>query len=130
MERVYYIDGESFLRMMVEKGLKTQGLDCYTAENTLDGLYQVTDVAPDLVVYDLETDFQEHKSMMAELSTSSQIPVGAVGFEDKIQREHREFCEAHKIPLLFKPLSAQTLLEDFQALRDAFIEMRKEGAAQ
>jgi DNA-binding response OmpR family regulator len=126
METIYYIDGEAFLRMMVEKRAQAHGLTCYTAENILDGSYMVRDVSPDLVIFDLNTDFQAHRELLLDLVRDTQIPVGVVGFLDEIPAEIAEFCQDHRLPMLAKPLSAQTLIEDFLSLKEQFIALRSE----
>lgn len=115
MQRLFYIEGESFLRMMMEKLCKLHQIECYTLENTNEGSYIIHDFAPDLLVVDLLTVEEGGWDVIEEIISGAQIPVVCVGFPDQLGEVSRQRLEQFGLPLVEKPLSSQTIIEQLKS---------------
>lgn len=78
LKKIFYIEKEEFLRSMMEFALKDRGGEVYTVPTILNNFYLLDDLAPDLIIFDVETA-RDH---LLELSKySSKAILVAVGSE-------------------------------------------------
>lgn len=78
LKKIFYIEKEEFLRSMMEFALKARGCEIYTVATILNNFYLLDDLAPDLIIFDVETT----RNQILELSKySAKAILVAVGSE-------------------------------------------------
>jgi response regulator RpfG family c-di-GMP phosphodiesterase len=121
MRSVYWVDQESFLRMMVEKTLKLAEIEIYTTASVDNDAYIIKDISPDLLVWDVSTLKELGAEVFNEIVKTTQIPVGLVGFPDQFDDELKILLAGLELPILEKPLSSITLVDQLEEMRERFL---------
>ena len=105
MKKLFYVESDQVLRKSFELRLKESSWELYTLENMEEFSFRFEDFQASMLL--LSDNFYRDEQVQKLLSTS-QIPVGFVGFE-KINNEEVK-------PLLKKPIdimNLETLLDNF-----------------
>lgn len=121
MRGVFWVDQESFLRMMVDKTLKLAGIEIHSVESAEASVYIIKDLNPDLLVWDIVTLKEEGAEVLKQIMETTQIPVGLVGFPDQYDESIRELLPNANVPFLEKPLSSLTLVDQLIQMREHFL---------
>lgn len=110
MARILIIDDSSFQRGIIRKTLAQAGYETVEAKNGRDGLQQVLDAGPDLILLDLVMPEMDGFAVLTELQNQqNRIPV--VVLTADIQEITREQCLAlGAAGFLNKPVKTEDLI--------------------
>lgn len=114
LPEVFYLEREAFLRMLLEKFAKIQGVEVYTHDGQEDPHYLISDLRPKRLFIDAQT-YLEQGALWSELDLSgTEIPVVWSGFKDELERlEQAGIKLEHSLQ---KPLEAAKLLDNLLAI--------------
>jgi len=109
-KKIFYIEKVEFLRSMMEFALKSKGAEVYTVATIENNFYLLDDLAPDMIIFDVETA----QNQMAELREySAKALLVAVG-----SPEAKVLVEDMVKNYLFKPFEARTIADSILSLLD------------
>lgn len=112
VKSVFFIEGEKFLRDMLELIFKDRGLSIYTIESAADCVYLIDDLKPDLIVADLNTLIPNITPFFSALDEKGlSIPILALGHASTWD-ELKEF-QSRFVGFEHKPLSPTGVIERF-----------------
>lgn len=109
MKKVFYIEKVEFLRSMMEFALKGRA-EIYTVGSLENNFYLLADLAPDLILFDVNTCLN-HLPQLAEYASRAKL-VGMGSFED------RALVQGMVSDFLVKPLEAKKIASRILALLD------------
>ena len=112
MKKVFYIEKEKFLRLMVDELFKkSEAWDSYTVDGQSDYFYLIDDLSPSHILVDWETVKKEGLDfLMAYMKNlGSQIPV-IVTFKKQFKEEIPSYIN-HLLPKPINPLQLESALE-------------------
>lgn len=114
MARILIIDDSSFQRGIIRKILLQAGYETIEAKNGRDGLQQVIDAVPDLILLDLVMPEMDGFAVLSELQKEkNKVPVLVLTAD--IQEITREQCLALGAEgFLNKPVKAEDLISAVQ----------------
>jgi DNA-binding response OmpR family regulator len=110
LKKVFYIEKTDFLRSMMEFALKAHGAEVYTIKTIENNFYLLDDLAPDLIIFDVES-CREQLLKLSEYSAKAVL----VGVGNEIER-----IEVEKMVKFFllKPYEAKNIASRILGLLD------------
>ncbi len=111
MTRLFFIEKQKFLRDLLDKSAKLEGLDCYTIDSADDCFYLIRDLGSELIIADIETLGLDVGGFFTRLEKEglSQIPVVAIGKPECIK--NLGDYSSKVVRIIEKPLPATGLIE-------------------
>jgi DNA-binding response OmpR family regulator len=109
-KKIFYIEKVEFLRSMMEFALKSKGAEVYTVATIEDNFYLLDDLAPDIIIFDVET---AQNQMTELLEYSAKALLVAVG-----SPEAKVLVEDMVKNYLSKPFEARTIADSILSLLD------------
>ena len=109
-KKIFYIEKVEFLRSMMEFALKSKGAEIYTVDTIENNFYLLDDLAPDMIIFDVET---AHHQMTKLREYSPKALLVAVG-----SPEEKVLVDGMVKNYLFKPFEARTIANSILSLLD------------
>lgn len=114
LPEVFYLEREAFLRMVLEKFAKIQGIEVYTHDGQEDPNYLIKDLRPKRLFIDAQTYLEQRNKWTETDLETTEIPIVWTGFKDDLEKlEQAGIRPAHSLQ---KPLEAAKLLESLLAI--------------
>ncbi|HAZ48220.1 MAG TPA: response regulator [Cyanobacteria bacterium UBA11369] len=95
MKKILVIEDDEYLRLVIERFLKSQGFNVLTAENGFIGLVLAKEQKPDLIVCDIKMPVLDGYGVLENLRKDfkiAKIPVFFISFyadEERIERAYQ-----------------------------------------
>lgn len=109
-KRVFYIEKVDFLRSMMEFALRAHGAEIYTVDTIENNFYLLEDLAPEIIIFDVETVRNHLPELSAYSSKAILVAVGNESDKLLVQNLVKNY--------LTKPLEARNIASRILSLLD------------